>query len=122
MGEAKELWMWGRHVMMGYIGREDATKRYMTEDGWMKSGDLFSIDGDGFHYIVGRQKDLIITAGGENVAPQPIHENVKNELPGLVSQVRPATLNSYWIVRCFGGTCSVGLNKLGENTFEIVSL
>lgn len=77
----------GRHVMMGYINREDATKRDMTKDGWMKSGDLCSIDEEGYHYIVGRKKDLIITAGGENVAPQPVHENVKTQLPGIISQV-----------------------------------
>jgi len=82
----KELCMWGRHVMMGYKDREDATRKEMTEDGWMKSGDLFTIDSDGFHYIVGRDKDLIITAGGENIAPQPIQEAIKTELP-CVSQV-----------------------------------
>ena len=87
MAGSNELWMWGRHVMMGYIRREDATKNDMTKDGWMKSGDLCTIDEDGFHYIVGRKKDLLITAGGENVAPQPIHEKIKSQLPGIVSQV-----------------------------------
>jgi len=82
----KELMMWGRHVMMGYVNREDATRKDMTEDGWLKSGDLVSIDPDGFHFIVGREKDLIITAGGENVAPQPIHDHVKEQLP-VISQV-----------------------------------
>lgn len=87
MAGSKELWMWGRHVMMGYIGREDATKKDLTEDGWMMSGDLCSIDDAGVHFIVGRKKDLLITAGGENVAPQPIHDQVKSQLPGIVSQV-----------------------------------
>jgi len=84
--EAEELWMYGRHVMMGYINREDATRKDMTEDGWLKTGDLVSIDQDGFHFIVGREKDLIITAGGENIAPQPIHDLVKEKLP-IISQV-----------------------------------
>ena len=84
--EDKELCMWGRHVMMGYKDREDATRKEMTEDGWMRSGDLFKIDSDDYHYIVGRAKDLIITSGGENIAPQPIQEAVKRELP-CVSQV-----------------------------------
>eukprot|EP00092_Neocalanus_flemingeri_P011916 GFUD01012848.1.p1 GENE.GFUD01012848.1~~GFUD01012848.1.p1 ORF type:complete len:668 (-),score=205.23 GFUD01012848.1:491-2494(-) len=84
--ESEELWMWGRHVMMGYINREDATRKDMTEDGWLKTGDLVSIDQEGFHFIVGREKDLIITAGGENIAPQPIHDLVKETLP-VISQV-----------------------------------
>lgn len=84
--EEKELLMWGRHIMMGYAGRQDATRKDMTEDGWLRSGDLVSIDGEGFHAIVGREKDLIITAGGENIAPQPIHDLVKEELP-VISQV-----------------------------------
>jgi len=83
---SEELWMWGRHVMMGYMNREDATRKDMTEDGWLKTGDLVSIDQDGFHFIVGREKDLIITAGGENIAPQPIHDLVKERLP-IISQV-----------------------------------
>ena len=58
----------------------------MTEDGWLKTGDLVDIDSDGYHFIVGREKDLIITAGGENIAPQPIHCAVKAKLP-VISQV-----------------------------------
>jgi len=84
--EAEELWMGGRHIMMGYLNREDATRKDMTEDGWLKTGDLVSIDQDGFHFIVGREKDLIITAGGENIAPQTIHDAVKEKLP-VISQV-----------------------------------
>lgn len=84
--EDKELEMWGRNIMMGYANRPDATKKDMSEDGWLKSGDLAAIDSEGFHSIVGREKDLIITAGGENIAPQPIHDLVKAELP-VISQV-----------------------------------
>ena len=86
MTEAEELWIAGRHIMMGYLNREDATRKDMTEDGWLKTGDLVSIDQDGFHFIVGREKDLIITAGGENIAPQTIHDAVKEKLP-VISQV-----------------------------------
>merc|ERR1719222_1602949 len=75
-----------RPIMMGYAGRQDATRKDMTEDGWLRSGDLVSIDNEGFHAIVGREKDLIITAGGENIAPQPIHDLVKEQLP-IISQV-----------------------------------
>ena len=81
----RELWTWSRSVMMGYAGREDATLKDMTEDGWLKTGDLVREE-QGFHFIVGREKDLIITAGGENVAPQPINERVLDNLP-IISQV-----------------------------------
>jgi len=84
--DSEELWMFGRHIMMGYLNREDATRKDMTEDGWLKTGDLVSIDEKGFHSIVGREKDLIITAGGENIAPTPIHDSVKATLP-IISQV-----------------------------------
>lgn len=84
--DSEELWMSGRHIMMGYLNREDATRKDMTEDGWLKTGDLVSIDQNGFHFIVGREKDLIITAGGENIAPQTIHDTVKDKLP-IISQV-----------------------------------
>jgi len=84
--EEKELLMWGRHIMMGYANRQDATRKDMTEDGWLRSGDLVAIDNENFHSIVGREKDLIITAGGENIAPQPIHDLVKEQLP-VISQV-----------------------------------
>ena len=81
-----EICMQGRHVMMGYVYREDATRKDMSENGWLKTGDLVDIDNDGYHFIVGREKDLIITAGGENIAPQPIHDAVKAKLP-IISQV-----------------------------------
>lgn len=79
--DQKELSMWGRHIMMGYKDREDATKKEMSEDGWLKSGDLAKIDDNGWVSIVGRDKDLIITAGGENIPPAPIQDAIKKELP-----------------------------------------
>jgi len=84
--EDGEIWGYGRNIMMGYLNREDAVKKDMTEEGWLKTGDLGVIDSDGFHFIVGRQKDLIITAGGENVAPSIIQDNVKEQLP-IISNV-----------------------------------
>ena len=59
-------------------------------DGWLHSGDLASVDMDGFYYITGRLKELLITAGGENVAPVPIEDAIKEELP-CVSNVLVAS-------------------------------
>ncbi|KTG40421.1 hypothetical protein cypCar_00011571 [Cyprinus carpio] len=76
-----EVCFWGRNVFMGFLNLEDKTKEALDEDGWLRSGDLGKVDEDGFLYITGRIKELIITAGGENVPPLPIEDAVKQELP-----------------------------------------
>ncbi|KAM4573273.1 long-chain-fatty-acid--CoA ligase ACSBG1 [Odontesthes bonariensis] len=76
-----EICFWGRNIFMGFLNMEDKTREALDEDGWLHSGDLGRIDEEGFLYITGRMKELIITAGGENVAPVPIEDAVKRELP-----------------------------------------
>ncbi|XP_025049260.1 long-chain-fatty-acid--CoA ligase ACSBG2-like [Alligator sinensis] len=76
-----ELCCWGRHVFMGYLGMEAATQEALDKAGWLRTGDLARCDPDGFLYIVGRIKELVITAGGKNIAPVPIEEAVKREVP-----------------------------------------
>ncbi|KAK7121315.1 hypothetical protein R3I93_022413 [Phoxinus phoxinus] len=76
-----EVCFWGRNVFMGFLNLEHKTKEALDEDGWLHSGDLGKVDEDGFLYITGRIKELIITAGGENVPPLPIEDAVKQELP-----------------------------------------
>ncbi|XP_069078151.1 long-chain-fatty-acid--CoA ligase ACSBG1 isoform X2 [Pleurodeles waltl] len=76
-----EVCFWGRTVFMGYLNLEDKTKEVFDDDGWLHSGDLGTVDKDGFLYITGRIKELLITAGGENVPPVAIEDAVKKELP-----------------------------------------
>ncbi|PSN55892.1 Long-chain-fatty-acid--CoA ligase ACSBG2 [Blattella germanica] len=70
----------GRHVFMGYLGDPEKTAEALQNE-WLHSGDLGKIDEDGFITITGRIKELIITSGGENIAPVLIEEEVKKELP-----------------------------------------
>jgi len=63
-----EVLMRGPHIFAGYFRNDDATRETMTYDGWLRSGDLGSIDEDGFLRITGRKKDLIITSSGKNIS------------------------------------------------------
>lgn len=69
----------GRHVMMGYLKNPEATKQIFDSDGYIHSGDLGRLDAPGFLFITGRIKELIVTAGGENVAPLMIEDRLKSE-------------------------------------------
>ncbi|TNN40386.1 Long-chain-fatty-acid--CoA ligase ACSBG2 [Liparis tanakae] len=79
-----EICFWGRHVFMGYLNMADETQEALDGDGWLRSGDLGRHDEDGFLFITGRIKELIITAGGENIPPVPSEDAVKEAVP-LVS-------------------------------------
>lgn len=72
-----ELWLKGNNMMMGYVG-EDEISAY--EDGWFKTGDLVRVDEDGFLYITGRIKEIIVLSNGENVSPAAVELNF-NALP-----------------------------------------
>ncbi|MCI1217770.1 AMP-dependent synthetase/ligase [Bifidobacterium crudilactis] len=72
-----EIQISGTSVFHRYHKNDEATASSFTEDGWYATGDLGRLDGDGFLYITGRKKDLIITAGGKNVSPGPIEEIIQ---------------------------------------------
>jgi long-chain acyl-CoA synthetase len=75
----------GPNIMKGYYKKEAET-REVFEDGWFKTGDIGHIDGDGFLVITDRKKDIIVTSGGKNVAPQPI-ENLLKTIPYVSTAV-----------------------------------
>ena len=77
IAEDGEIQVKGRAVFPRYHKNDEATELSFTEDGWYATGDLGRIDNDGFLYITGRKKDLIITAGGKNVSPGPIEEVIQ---------------------------------------------
>eukprot|EP00090_Calanus_glacialis_P010441 TRINITY_DN18825_c0_g1_i1.p1 TRINITY_DN18825_c0_g1~~TRINITY_DN18825_c0_g1_i1.p1 ORF type:complete len:503 (-),score=129.85 TRINITY_DN18825_c0_g1_i1:55-1374(-) len=76
----------GRNVFLGYLWEEAKTNEVIDKDGWMHSGDLGKLDEDGFLYVCGRMKEILITGGGENVAPVPIEDAIKDELSEILSQ------------------------------------
>ena len=81
-GVTGELVIRGPNVMMGYYKNQEATDAAFTSDGWLRSGDLGHRDSDGFYFVTGRIKELIIK-GGENIAPREIDEALLRH-PGVL--------------------------------------
>ena len=76
-----EICMRGRNTMMGYLKNDQATIDTIDSQGYVKSGDRGKIEKDGHLKITGRIKEIIIGAGGENIAPVPVEDNFKENCP-----------------------------------------
>jgi long-chain acyl-CoA synthetase len=77
IAEDGEILLRGPNMMHGYYKNEEATKDTLESDGWLHTGDLGYLDDDGFLFINGRKKDIIITAGGKNITPANLENGLK---------------------------------------------
>jgi long-chain acyl-CoA synthetase len=75
-----EILIRGPHIFQGYYSQGDDTTAFggVSDDGWLHTGDLGSLDEDGFLSITGRKKDIMITAGGKNLTPANLENDLKN--------------------------------------------
>ncbi len=73
-----EIQVRGENVMAGYYKNEDATKAAIDKEGWLHTGDMGIVDGDGFVYIKGRYKDMLLGPSGQNIYPEEIEAKLNN--------------------------------------------
>ena len=85
IAEDGEIELRGIHIFRGYRNNPEATAEALSADGWFRTGDLGSMDEDGFLSITGRKKEIIVTAAGKNVAPAVLEDRLRGH--PLVSQV-----------------------------------
>ncbi len=78
LDEDGELEMRSETIFAGYLKDEKATREVLLEDGWLRTGDIAEIDADGFITITDRKKDILVTAGGKNIAPQNLENDLKS--------------------------------------------
>ena len=84
--ETGEILVKGDNVMLGYYKNPEATAEVFTEDGWFRTGDIGYMDDDGYIYITGRKKNVIILSNGKNVFPEEIEEHLSS-IPFILETV-----------------------------------
>ena len=98
IGVDDELQVRGDMVMMGYWNNQEATDACMTDDGWLRSGDKARLDDDGFLYIIGRLKDILVLSNGEKVPPADMEMAIAND--SLFEQVMVIGESKPYLTAC----------------------
>ena len=88
-----EILLKGNNVFLGYYKDQTATDECL-KDGWLYSGDVGKFDEDGFLYVTGRKKEILVTSGGKNIAPIPIEEDLK-QIPAVAQAVMVGDNRNY---------------------------
>jgi len=114
-----ELLVKGPQLMKGYYKNDEATADAI-QDGWFKTGDIARIDEEGFVYIIDRKKELIVTAGGKNIAPQPIENEFK--LDKYISQAIVFGDNKPYITALFTPNVERLINYARENEINYIDI
>ncbi len=91
--ETGEILVKGENVMLGYYKNEEATKEVFTEDGFFRTGDIGYMDEDGYIYITGRKKNVIILSNGKNVFPEELEEHLSERADVICESVVIGRLN-----------------------------
>lgn len=81
LNEDGEILVRGRGVFLGFWKKADQTKEVLEKDGWFHTGDIGTIDSDGFLRIIDRKRDIIVTSQGKNIAPQRVENLIKSKSP-----------------------------------------
>lgn len=74
-----EVLVRGKNVMLGYYKNEETTREAFTADGWLRTGDLGVMDREGYLYLRGRCKNMIVGASGQNIYPEEIEDKINNQ-------------------------------------------
>jgi len=85
--EDGELLVKGRNVFKGYLNKEDKTKEVFTEDGYFMTGDLAEIDEQGYLFITGRKKEMIVLSNGKNINPASIEKEILDIADGIIEEL-----------------------------------
>lgn len=113
IAEDGEILVKGPCIMQGYYKNPDATREVLTEDGWFSTGDIGFLDDDRYLYITDRKKDLLKTAGGKFVAPQPI-ENVLKTSPYILNAMVIGDKRKFVAALIVPNPTTVGAKLAGE--------
>ena len=114
-----EIQVRGEHVMVGYYKNEEATAQSFTEDGWLKTGDLGTMDEDGFIYIKGRCKTMLLGPSGQNIYPEEIEAKINN-MPYVLESLVLQKDDTKLVALVCPDFEAVDADKLSQEQLEVV--